>query len=198
MHSEVIANKGQPAKCKQGPGRLIFYSQSWNTHKGHAFLYIHADDPGFNSLQLFYKSLPWVCCKWCEYLMNSLLHKSLQHRCTGHSRTGRYRRNHSDTSGCCSRPLWSVGNTRTFHPRSAPCHCSRPDRSTGCSLPLCSPGDTRTGRPHTARYRCTRQDRRILSSLDLPTPGCTRSCRSLAGTHHGHYSLCPGLQKEGQ
>lgn len=163
-----------------------------------AFLYFHADDLRFISLQLFYMSLPWLCCKWCEYLMNTLLRKSLHHRCTGHPRSGRYRRSRLDTSGCCSCPLWSVGNTRTFHPRSAPCRCSRLDTSTGCSHPLYSPGNTHTGRPHTVHYRCTRRDRRTLSSPGLPILGCTHSCRSLSGTHHGHYSLCPGLEKEGQ
>lgn len=35
MHSEVKANKGQPAKCKQGTGRLIFYSHTEYTQEIH-------------------------------------------------------------------------------------------------------------------------------------------------------------------
>lgn len=132
------------------------------------------------------------------YLMNSPLRKGLHRRCTGRPRTGRDQRSRWGTSGCCSRPPWSARNTRTFRPRSAPCHCSCPDTPPGRSRPPCSLGDTHTGRPRTGRCRCTRQDRRTQSSPGLPTPGCTHSCSFHAGTHRGHCSSRPGLDREGQ
>lgn len=131
------------------------------------------------------------------YLMNSLPHKSLHHRRTGRPHTGRYQCSHWDTSGCCSPRRWSVGNTRTFHPRSVPCRCSRLDTSAGCSRLLCSPDGTHTSHPHTVHCRCIHQGRRTLSNLGLPIPGYRDSCRCHVGTYHGHYSLCPCLEKGG-
>lgn len=128
--------------------------------------------------------------------MNSLRHKSLLHRCTGHPHTGRYPRSHSDTSGCCSPHRRSAGNTRTFHPRIVPCRCSCLDTGAGCSPPLCSPGGTHTFHPRTGRCHCTHLGRRTLSSLGLPNLGYTGSCRCPAGRYHGHYSLCPHLETE--
>lgn len=128
--------------------------------------------------------------------MNSLPQKSLHHRCTGHPRIGHYRCSHWDTSGCCSPRRWSVGNTHIFHPRSVLCRCSCLDTSAGCSPHLCSPGGTHTSHPHTGRCHCTRLGRRTLSNLGLPILGYRGSCRCRVGRYHGHYSLCPLLEKK--
>lgn len=130
------------------------------------------------------------------YLMNNPPHKSLHHRCTGHPHSGRYQCSHWDTSGHCSPRQWSVGSTHISHPRSVPCRCSCLDTSAGCSRLLCSPDGKHTSHPHNGRCHCIRQGRRTLSNLGLPIQGYRGSCRCRVGRYHGHYSLCPHLEKE--
>lgn len=148
---------------------------------------------------MYVRDVVFLCLhQGMSYLMNSPVRKGLHRTHTGRPSTGRDPRRRWDTSGCCSRPPWSVGNTRTCRPRSGPCRCRRPGTPPGCSRTPCSLADTHTGRPHTGRCRCTRRDRRTRSRPGLPTPGCTHSCRFGAGTHRGHCSSRPGLGRGGQ